>query len=687
MIESISEIAPSPDGFIFVDEAGIVQSVRLNEDSNSLVFAPVSDAIELPLPLQSSMEPVHGPSYGGDRWWIEILPGVTFHINGSEARATLEPDRITVEADGKLQSFFYPSGYRLLDAVEDGSSLTILVSAEGLLQMVRFDAAKTVGKSHEVTVRGPQRRALRRLGLGDGVNFFLPDPKDLSVTPLGENPKRLRARELMEMIESNALLGDVETAQEQLSQLDELTSLNDTGEVDDTFKNEAHRLAALVTIKEGSLDFGRFATQRALLTRESDVAVLAPIWIDALITLMLTFEKFADTLTNRRDTVEESLSKTGYDLPTCCHWASVNSLLEKSYKARTSKNKEAGTVSNGHSGNNTQSGSSDLNAMFKTAVTLDERGASTDAEQIFKNAADAGHAQSAFSLAQMHRHGRAVQPSMKEAREYMAIAARGGVHYAFNNLATMMMRGEGGPEDYPGAIEWAERGYASGDEVAGINLAIALATNPQRKEKDKIMALEILRDLATKGNQNASALLKKLQATPGKANDTERTHYRYPGQRRTVKEVDEIVVSLVSSFIKRYTEEENLNVDLLAMAVGLSSGRLARMAGVADPADVVCLVASAAPQELQDSEEWCWPEELPIEEEIFAAETAALGQDEEKAIQKMRERNIEPIHLAISIGIYATHLAEQARENVDPETVMGVFKTSFEKGYAGFSER
>ena len=157
-----------------------------------------------------------------------------------------------------------------------------------------------------------------------------------------------------------------------------------------------------------------------------------------------------------------------------------------------------------------------------------------------------------------------------------------------------------------------------------------------------------------------------------------------PEQQKLNESVNEIVIELVNSFIERHTDGQNLNVDLTAMATGLESGRIARMAGMSDVVEIFSIVASAAPEELQDTEKWHWPEELPVQEEVFAAETTALQEAENQAIQQMRDDGIEPLHVALSLGIYAVHLAQNAKDHVDPLTVMGVFKDSCERGYKAF---
>lgn len=157
-----------------------------------------------------------------------------------------------------------------------------------------------------------------------------------------------------------------------------------------------------------------------------------------------------------------------------------------------------------------------------------------------------------------------------------------------------------------------------------------------------------------------------------------------PEQQKLNESVNEIVITLVNSFIERHTDGQNLNVDLTAMATGLESGRIARMAGMSDVVEIFGIIASAAPEELQDTTKWHWPEELPVQEEVFAAETAALQEAENEAIQQMRDDGIEPLHVALSLGMYAIHLAQNARDHVDPQTVMGVFKDSCERGYAAF---
>ncbi len=148
--------------------------------------------------------------------------------------------------------------------------------------------------------------------------------------------------------------------------------------------------------------------------------------------------------------------------------------------------------------------------------------------------------------------------------------------------------------------------------------------------------------------------------------------------------VNKIVIDLINSIIERHTSDDNLNVDLTAMATGLESGRIARMAGMSDVSELFQVIASSAPEDFQDLLEWSWPDELPLQEEVFAAETAALQEAEDEAIPQMQGNQVDPLHVALSLGMYAVHLAQHAREHVDPYTVLGVFKESCERGYQNF---
>ena len=157
-----------------------------------------------------------------------------------------------------------------------------------------------------------------------------------------------------------------------------------------------------------------------------------------------------------------------------------------------------------------------------------------------------------------------------------------------------------------------------------------------------------------------------------------------PEEQALHENVNSIVIELVNNFIERHTVGQNLNVDLMAIATGLASGRIARMAGLSNVAEVFDIVASAAPEDMQDEEQWHWPEELPLEAEIFSKETAALQEAEDEAIRQMRDHEVEPVHIALSLGMYAIHLAQNAREHVDPNTVLGVYQEACRRGYEGF---
>lgn len=157
-----------------------------------------------------------------------------------------------------------------------------------------------------------------------------------------------------------------------------------------------------------------------------------------------------------------------------------------------------------------------------------------------------------------------------------------------------------------------------------------------------------------------------------------------PTDDQRAENVNNVVVNIINSIIERHTAGSNLNVDLTAMATGLGCGRIARMAGMTDVGEIFQVIASNAPEGMNDTHAWHWPEELPLQEEIFATETAALQDAENEAIPQMKENDVDPLHVALSLGMYAVHLADHAREHVEPESVLGVFKEACERGYQNF---
>jgi len=157
-----------------------------------------------------------------------------------------------------------------------------------------------------------------------------------------------------------------------------------------------------------------------------------------------------------------------------------------------------------------------------------------------------------------------------------------------------------------------------------------------------------------------------------------------PSDDQRTEHVNDVVVAIINSIIERHTAGSNLNVDLTAMATGLGCGRIARMAGMSDVAEIFQVIASNAADDLRNTHDWHWPDELPLQEEIFATETAALQDAENEAIPQMKENGVDPLHVALSLGMYAVHLAEHARDHVEPQSVLGVFKEACERGYQNF---
>lgn len=144
-----------------------------------------------------------------------------------------------------------------------------------------------------------------------------------------------------------------------------------------------------------------------------------------------------------------------------------------------------------------------------------------------------------------------------------------------------------------------------------------------------------------------------------------------------------ILSDLVDAISSRHTREGQMNIDLVVIDAGLESGRIAKHIGVASKDEVLHLVAShAADDELKNISTWSWPDDLPQDDAIFSHETLALESLEPQLLDQIEEGNVNAFQISLGLGVYALQLAVNAKEYVDPLSVLGVFKEAFNRGWA-----
>ena len=89
---------------------------------------------------------------------------------------------------------------------------------------------------------------------------------------------------------------------------------------------------------------------------------------------------------------------------------------------------------------------------------------------------------------------------------------------------------------------------------------------------------------------------------------------------------------------------------------------------------------------MSDIGQWHWPEGLPLDDTMFAQELAALRLTEAEHLSALQnDEDINPLHVALSLGMYAVHLAVNAQEHVDPLTVLGVYQEAAQRGFGSYS--
>lgn len=143
-----------------------------------------------------------------------------------------------------------------------------------------------------------------------------------------------------------------------------------------------------------------------------------------------------------------------------------------------------------------------------------------------------------------------------------------------------------------------------------------------------------------------------------------------------------ILSDLVEAIADRHTREGQMNIDLVVMDAGIESGRIAKHIGLSSKEEFLKLLAKQAPEDMAHISAWSWPQDLPLDDDIFSRETLALETLEPQLLDQMEESDVSAINIALGLGVYAIQLAANARDYVDPLSVLGVFKTAFERGWS-----
>ena len=160
---------PVPSGFLFQDESG-PRLVGFDEEAMKIDIGPAEKQIRLPVPLRETMEKIHGASEGGLRWSLSSHQDIDYRLDFDQFCVQLQSDRIVIDTLDAAQGqqpdvVLFPSGYRIIDAIEHGGEGSILVRAEELLQVIRFNSFGERGHTGATTYVAAERLFLHRMGL------------------------------------------------------------------------------------------------------------------------------------------------------------------------------------------------------------------------------------------------------------------------------------------------------------------------------------------------------------------------------------------------------------------------------------------------------------------------------------------------------------------------------------------
>lgn len=109
-------------------------------------------------------------------------------------------------------------------------------------------------------------------------------------------------------------------------------------------------------------------------------------------------------------------------------------------------------------------------ASFQLAKRADEQGKLAKAVQLYRMAAEQGHAQAQNSLGHMYRMGDGVAKNFAEAVKWYRKAAEQGLHQAQYNLGFMYDEGLGVRQNSAEATRWFQKAAAQGNPGAQLEL-------------------------------------------------------------------------------------------------------------------------------------------------------------------------------------------------------------------------
>jgi hypothetical protein len=136
------------------------------------------------------------------------------------------------------------------------------------------------------------------------------------------------------------------------------------------------------------------------------------------------------------------------------------------------------------------------------------------AAQEFRYAAEAGHLEAPFKLANLYYDGEGVQQNSQEAAKWYSQAARRGHADAQYMLGALYAVGSGVPQNYEEARYWYQQAAEQGHVEAQLSLGVMYYRGTGRSP-DLILADKWLAKAAAHGNQTAIELQQELQPLLG----------------------------------------------------------------------------------------------------------------------------------------------------------------------------
>ncbi|MFT4894630.1 MAG: hypothetical protein ACI8QU_001433 [Devosia litorisediminis] len=517
---------PAPSGFLFQDESG-PRLVGFDEEAMKIDIGPAEKQIRLPVPLRETMEKIHGASEGGLRWSLSSHQDIDYRLDFDQFCVQLQSDRIVIDTLDAAQGqqpdvVLFPSGYRIIDAIEHGGEGSILVRAEELLQVIRFNGSGERGRTGTTTYVAAERLFLHRMGLTE-LAAKLPAPSLTNGKMFSKERHRLQILEHgAAEIEILLWQGNVEKAEAEHLILEGIV-FDDAGRNSRRHEQAeygVHRLAAMLHQAKGNMSFSEYLVSRSLRTNEKDLGKLVPAFVEGLIFFALCGQLDAAAVFPG---LLEELRSSGHDIDSDPFVADLAILaaaeVDRDASPAEKQNASQGDQSIRRSGADRAHDSQASKAAreegrppgqgrFLAAMGAVQRGDAVKAREHLEVAVQEGSFYAAHILGKMWLDGVFGKSSSELALSLFQRAAIAGLPEGIEDFWRTLATFKPG-EVYKKSQRSAQQSHQKGDPIGSVNFAASQFLAPNADQEQQAAGIALMKRAASQGSASAAELLRK----------------------------------------------------------------------------------------------------------------------------------------------------------------------------------